>query len=282
MTMTALLMCDWPRSRTAAGFTWPQTGPDTMRRKPFFLAAPAIRARAGLPLSRSRGALRMGKARAYAALPWRRAAAETYSSLTGGKSMFILLKGSITRCRWRGPPTVAPRSSTAPPIGTAPPIQTMVASCGASQTSRSARSERRTSSMRRDTTREQPFSTSSACRHTARWSAEPVRFDDDVPQADVRAPHLAVGVCAQASVLHATWVGVSDPSKILYTRRVAQPGYAWSDPLKVGNLKNGIYTHGVAAAGPKAFSVFAGRTAPDPQNKWGIIGSRVSSGVTCP
>jgi hypothetical protein len=43
-----------------------------------------------------------------------------------------------------------------------------------------------------------------------------------------------------------------------------------------------IYVNGLAAAGPKAFSVFSGRTAPDPQDKWGIAGSRVSSGVTCP
>jgi hypothetical protein len=118
------------------------------------------------------------------------------------------------------------------------------------------------------------------------WSAAPVRLDDNVAQANLGAPQLAVGACGQASVLHATWLqslAVSDfPSKVLYTRKVARPGYAWSDPLKVGTLKHGIYTNGLAAAGPKAFSVFSGRTAPDPQNKWGIAGSRVSSGVACP
>jgi hypothetical protein len=67
--------------------------------------------------------------------------------------------------------------------------------------------------------------------------------------------------------------------EILYTRKVAQRGYAWSEPLKVGQLKNGIYTNGLAASAPKAFSVFSGTTAPD---KWGIFGSRISSGVTCP
>jgi hypothetical protein len=119
----------------------------------------------------------------------------------------------------------------------------------------------------------------------SRWSGEPVRLDD-VPYVGLTTPRLAVGTCGKASVLHATWLeslDVSDfPSKVLYARKVARPGYAWSDPLKVGTLKNGIYTNGLAAAGPKAFSVFAGKTAPDPQNKWGIFGSRVSSGVTCP
>jgi hypothetical protein len=119
----------------------------------------------------------------------------------------------------------------------------------------------------------QPYST---------WSAAPVRLDGDVPQANLRAPHLAVSVCGQASILYATWVEFMDgPSKILYTRRVAQPGYTWSNPLKVGKL-NSVFENGLAAAGAKAFSVFAGRTAPDPQNKWGIAGSRISSGVTCP
>jgi hypothetical protein len=103
----------------------------------------------------------------------------------------------------------------------------------------------------------------------------------------VGAPQLAVGACGQASVLHATWVeslGVLPDSsgKIVYTRKVAQLGYAWSDPLKVGQLKNGIYTNGLAAAGPKAFSVFGGRTSPASLNRWGIFGSRISSGVTCP
>jgi hypothetical protein len=62
---------------------------------------------------------------------------------------------------------------------------------------------------------------------------------------------------------------------------VAQRGYTWSDPLNIGTfpVKYGIYTNGIAAAGAKAFSVFSGRPAPD---KWGIAGSRISSGVTCP
>jgi hypothetical protein len=119
------------------------------------------------------------------------------------------------------------------------------------------------------------------------WSAE-AELDDDVPQASLFLVRLAVGACGQASVLHVTWLESLDPdpsqfpSKVLYTRRVAQPGWAWSEPLKVGTLKNGIHTNGLAAAGPKAFSVFSGRTSPEPQNKWGIFGSRVSSGVTCP
>ncbi len=119
------------------------------------------------------------------------------------------------------------------------------------------------------------------------WSAAPVRLDDDVAQAYVGAPRLALGACGQASILHATWredldLGDYSPSEILYTRKVAQPGYTWSEPLKIGDLNDRIYKNGLAAAGPKAFSVFAGRTSPEPQNKWGIAGSRVSSGVTCP
>ena len=111
------------------------------------------------------------------------------------------------------------------------------------------------------------------------WSAAPVRLDDDVPQAYVGAPRLAVGACGQASILHATYLGDYWPNRILYTRKVAQPRYTWSEPLKVG--VHGIHEHGLAAAGPKAFSIFSGYTAADPQ-KWGIAGSRVSSGVTCP
>jgi hypothetical protein len=115
------------------------------------------------------------------------------------------------------------------------------------------------------------------------WSAEPVRLDNSVPEANVATPQLAVGACGRASILHATWADLlNGASKVFYTRKIAQRGYAWSEPLKVGELKNGIYTNGLAAAGPKAFSIFSGRTAPDPQNKWGIAGSRISSGVTCP
>jgi hypothetical protein len=66
------------------------------------------------------------------------------------------------------------------------------------------------------------------------WSAAPVRLDDDVPEANLHAPHLAVSVCGQASILHAIWVqslAVSDfPSKVLYTRKVALPGYAGPTP----------------------------------------------------
>lgn len=112
------------------------------------------------------------------------------------------------------------------------------------------------------------------------WNVEPVRLDDELAPTNVGAPRLAVGACGKASVLHATWHG--SPSEILYARKVAQPGYAWSEPLKVGTLKNGIHENGLAAAGPKAFSIFSGRTAPVPQDTWGIAGSRVSSGVTCP
>jgi hypothetical protein len=111
------------------------------------------------------------------------------------------------------------------------------------------------------------------------WSAEPVRLDDGVPQADVTAPSLAVGACGRASVLHASWV--ESLKTILYTRKVAQRGYAWSEPLKVGKL-NWVSRNGLAAAGPKAFSIFSGRTASDPQDKWGTAGSRILSGVTCP
>jgi hypothetical protein len=118
------------------------------------------------------------------------------------------------------------------------------------------------------------------------WSSTSIRLDNNVPRANVGAPQLAMGACGQASVLHATWVeslGVLPDSsgKIVYARKVAQRGYAWSDPLKVGQLKNGIYTNGLAAAGPSAFSVFGGRTSPASLNKWGIFGSRISSGVTC-
>jgi hypothetical protein len=100
------------------------------------------------------------------------------------------------------------------------------------------------------------------------WSAEPVRLDD-VPYGGVTKPQLAVGASGRASVLHATW---SDGPVVLYTRKVAQRGYAWSDPLKVGNKLYG--SNGLAAAGSKAFSVFGRKT--------GVFGNRISSGVTCP
>jgi hypothetical protein len=115
----------------------------------------------------------------------------------------------------------------------------------------------------------------------SRWSGEPVRLDD-VPYVGLTTPRLAVGACGRASVLHATWVEyLSDngPSNVLYTRRIAQRGYTWSDPLKVGKLNNIIFENGLAALGAKAFSVFSGRTSP---KKWGMFGSRISSGVTCP
>jgi hypothetical protein len=112
------------------------------------------------------------------------------------------------------------------------------------------------------------------------WSAEPVRLDDGLAQTKVRAPRLAVGACGEASVLHATWLE-SDapdywPERILYARKVAQRGYAWSEPLKVAM---NVFSNGLAAAGPKAFSIFGRRTG---LNQSGILGSRISSGVTCP
>jgi hypothetical protein len=115
------------------------------------------------------------------------------------------------------------------------------------------------------------------------WSTEPVRLNDAVPELELYDPNLALGRCGDTSVLHATW-GTS-ASKVIYTRRVARPGYAWTDPLTVGELKGGqygIFANGLAAAGPRAFSIFSGRTTPDPPGRWGIAGSRVWSGITCP
>lgn len=117
------------------------------------------------------------------------------------------------------------------------------------------------------------------------WSAEAVRLDDDIPGAIARSPRLAVSACGGAGVLHATWLEAlegSQPSEINYTRKVARPGYDWSEPLRVGGLKHGIYEHGLAAAGAKAFSVFSGRTAPEGEDRWGTFGTRISSGITCP
>lgn len=117
------------------------------------------------------------------------------------------------------------------------------------------------------------------------WNALPVRLDDELVQTNVRAPRLAVSACGKASVLHATWgqsldLGDYWPSEIFYTRKVARPGHTWSEPLKIGTSMDGVWEHRLAAAGPKAFSIFSGETAP--QRKWGIAGSRVSSGITCP
>lgn len=62
-----------------------------------------------------------------------------------------------------------------------------------------------------------------------------MRLDDAAPNTDVRSSQLAVGVCGQTSVLHATWVeSHKKTDQVLYTRRVARPGYSWSRPLNTG------------------------------------------------
>jgi len=109
------------------------------------------------------------------------------------------------------------------------------------------------------------------------WSAEPVRLDEN--GVNPSAPLLAIGACGRSSVVHATWV---QPDMILYTRKVAQAGRRWSHPLKVSRTRSnvvGYHQGGLAAAGAKAFSVFAGETQSFP---WPLFGSRVWSGVSCP
>ncbi len=110
------------------------------------------------------------------------------------------------------------------------------------------------------------------------WSATPVRLGAG---ATVRQPLLALGGCGAATVLHATWREyVTNSTRIRYVRRLARAGSAWSAPLKVGQI-NSVFEQGLAAAGPNAFAVFSGRTSTGP-DKWGILGSRISSGITCP
>jgi hypothetical protein len=104
------------------------------------------------------------------------------------------------------------------------------------------------------------------------WSAKPVRLDDDVLAANVRAPRIAVSACENTSILHAAWVqSLSGTNRALYTRKVAQPGYRWSRPLKIDKPNIGTSLSGLAATGAKAFATFS---SP-------LFGSRVWSGVTC-
>lgn len=112
------------------------------------------------------------------------------------------------------------------------------------------------------------------------WSAMPARLDDDVSAAELSAPRLAVGACGAASILHASWAeNRPGTGRIVYTRKVAQPGYAWSDPLTVGRSNRRLGGSDLVGAGAKAFSIWekfesAGNLV--------IFGSRVASGVTCP
>lgn len=117
------------------------------------------------------------------------------------------------------------------------------------------------------------------------WSAEPVRLDEQNPQGSPTEPRLALGDCAESSVLHVTWLERLNATKggVFYTRRLARTGSPWSQPLKIGAFVQGewydLAESDLAAAGPNAFSVVTGY--PPPPQKSGIIGSRVSSGVTC-
>lgn len=97
--------------------------------------------------------------------------------------------------------------------------------------------------------------------------------------ANPSTPLLAIGVCGQTSVLHATWV---ESRMIFYARKLAQAGRRWSHPVKLSRRRSDTagYSQGsLAAAGPKAFSVFAGETGTSLES---LFGSRVSSGVSCP
>lgn len=117
------------------------------------------------------------------------------------------------------------------------------------------------------------------------WSAEPVRLDEQNPRGSPTEPRLALGACAGSSVLHVTWVERLNAAKggVFYSRKVARPGYPWSQPLKIGTFAQGEWYEFVesdlAAAGPRAFSVFTGY--PTPPQIMHVGGSRVSSGVTC-
>lgn len=118
------------------------------------------------------------------------------------------------------------------------------------------------------------------------WSAATVRLNNDDPQGSAVEPRLAIGACALGNVLHVTWVEALDqtqPGAILYARRVARPGYAWSEPLKVGRFIPGEWSYlaetDLAAAGSKAFAVFT--KFPNPRDPGAIVGSRISSGIPC-
>lgn len=112
------------------------------------------------------------------------------------------------------------------------------------------------------------------------WSAAPARLDDEISAAELSEPRLAVGACGQASVLHATWVqNRTGTGNILYTRKVAQTGSAWSDPLKVGKSNYRLGGNELAGVGAKAFSIWQASVPPGNST---MFGSRVWSGVTCP
>lgn len=113
------------------------------------------------------------------------------------------------------------------------------------------------------------------------WSAMPVRLDGNVAQVALTDPYVAIGACGQASVLSVIWMERrNNAGRVLYTRKVAKNGYAWSRPLKVGASSNQLNGDALAAAGSRAISLWS--IFPKSANDWSVFGSPISSGVACP
>ncbi len=106
------------------------------------------------------------------------------------------------------------------------------------------------------------------------WSAVPVRLDGSA-QGRVSTPRIAVSACGQASILHVTWMD----GRVLYARKVAKNGYAWSRPLTIGTSNTSFGQSDLVGASAKAFAIWGKYLS---WNDRQILGSSVSSGITCP
>lgn len=115
----------------------------------------------------------------------------------------------------------------------------------------------------------------------ATWSAAAARLDDGDSGVTRSSAHIAAGTCGRTSVLHTTWLeNRTGGGAVLYTRKLAQTGHVWSPPLPVGAAAAALDRNSIAAAGPKAFTVW--QTRPAAADDWAIVGSRINSGVACP
>ncbi len=113
-----------------------------------------------------------------------------------------------------------------------------------------------------------------------KWSDKPGRLNPDVTGAGVGSPSLAVGDCGSTNILHAVW---SDRvNGTLYTRKIALPGYRWSQPLQIAEIKYGFAGSGaITTSGAEGFALYS-NVMGRPLYTTDIFGSWVWSGVTCP
>ncbi|MFO1129528.1 MAG: sialidase family protein [Rhodospirillales bacterium] len=103
------------------------------------------------------------------------------------------------------------------------------------------------------------------------WAA-PVTISDDTVGSTQSAPLLATQTCGSTTLLQVAWGDARKlypDTDVFYTRKLAQPGSAWSTNLQVSDSSGGSPA-GLATSPGGAFATWYG------------YGSRILSGVTCP